>query len=97
MESALLYIVIALVVIAIILNLIATYIVVNTYFEIKERETYQIIFVWLVPFIGSILAIAINREDYFREKHKKQIGNNSNISHSEAIDHAIAEDHHGGR
>ena len=97
MESALLYIVITLTVVAIILNSIATYVVINTYFEIKERRTYQIIFIWLIPFIGSILAIGINREDYFREKHKKQIGNNSNISHSEAIDHAIAADHHGGR
>ena len=97
MESALLYIVIALTVVAVILNSIATYIVLNTYFEIKERKIYQILFVWLVPFVGSILAIAINREDYFREKHKKQIGNNSNISHSEAINHAVAADHHGGR
>ena len=97
MESALLYIVIALTVVAVILNSIATYIVLNTYFEIKERKTYQILFVWLIPFIGSILAIAINREDYFREKHKKQIGNNSNISQSEAINHAVAADHHGGR
>lgn len=97
MESALLSIVIALVVVAVLLNLIATYIVLNTYFEIKERKIYQIFFVWLVPFIGSILAIAINREDYFREKHKKQVGNNSNISHSDAVDHAISADHHGGR
>lgn len=97
MESALLYIVIALTVTAIILNSIATYIVINTYFEIKERKIYQLLFVWLIPFVGSIIAIVINREDYFHEKHKKQIGNNSNVSHSEAIDHAIAADHHGGR
>ena len=97
MESALLYIIIALTVVAVILNSIATYIVLNTYFEIKERKIYQLLFVWLIPFIGSILAIVINREDYFHEKHKRQIGNNSNISHSEAIDHAVAADHHGGR
>ena len=97
MESAALYILISLALIALILNLVATFIVMNTYFEVKERKTYQILFIWLIPFIGSTLAIVINREDYFRKKHEKHVGNNSNISHSESIKHAIAANHRGGR
>ena len=68
-----------------ILNCIATYIVWNTYFEVKERRKYQTLFIWLVPLIGSFMTIYINREDYFAEKNKLKIGNNPNITDSQAI------------
>lgn len=82
-------------------NVIANYIVLHTYFEVKNRRLYQMLFIWLVPFIGAIFAIYTNREDYFEQKYKQKnwekIGNNPNISESQAIDFAITHDHHGGR
>jgi hypothetical protein len=83
MEIGLIY-VIVLLSIFVLLNIVATFVVWNTYFEIKERRTYQTIFIWLVPFIGSFMAIYINREDYFMAKHKRQIGNGTSISNSDA-------------
>ncbi len=80
-----------------ILNIIATYIVFKTHFEVKGRRLSQIIFIWCVPFAEGLLAIYLNREEYFERKHKRQIGNNTSITHSEAINHARAVDHDGGR
>lgn len=67
------------------LNLCAMYIVFHTYFEVKERRLYQVLFIWLIPFIGALFAIIINREDYFEERRLKKVGNNSNITDSEAV------------
>jgi len=97
MENLALYLVIALAVLLIVLNSIATYIVCHTYFEVKERRRYQILFTWLVPFVGSLLTIFINKEDYFSQKHEKQVGNNPNITESQAIRYASAARHRGGR
>ena len=77
MDDSLFYIFSAFMIIIGILNVIATYIVLNTYFEVKERRLYQIAFIWFVPFIGSILAIFINREEHFERKQERKIGNNT--------------------
>lgn len=84
MEMTLIYLLIILSVLFI-LNSIATCIVWNTHFEVKERRIYQTIFIWLVPIIGASMAIYINREDDFAKKQQPQVGNNSNITDSQAI------------
>lgn len=76
------------------LNSIATYIVWNTHFEVKQRRIYQTIFIWLVPIIGASMAIYINREDYFTKKQQAQVGNNPNITDSQATTFS---NHTGGR
>lgn len=63
----------------ILLNLYACYVILTTYFEVKERRYYQIIFVWLLPLIGPITAIYINREDRLVPKPKRQVGNDTSI------------------
>jgi hypothetical protein len=80
-----------------VLNLIATYIVLNTHFEVKKRRLYQLLFIWLLPYLGGLFAILINREDYFEERRLKKVGNDSNISESDATSMAVGADHHGGR
>lgn len=85
MEGGSFYILAGLTSVLVILNVIASYIVRNTHFEVKERRTYQLIFVWLLPFIGAIFAIMINREDYFADRKLKKVGNNSNISETQAV------------
>ncbi|MCW8923160.1 MAG: hypothetical protein OQK69_05960 [Gammaproteobacteria bacterium] len=97
MENAVLYILIATAVVWLALNSIATYIIFNTYFEVKKRRLYQILFIWLFPFIGALMAIYLNRQDYFEQKRQRQIGNHTAISDSQAITHAIAANHRGGR
>lgn len=52
----------------ILLNAVASYIVCKTYFEVKARKVYQLVFVWLIPFIGATLAIYLNRESWFEEE-----------------------------
>ncbi|RYV01642.1 hypothetical protein SOPP22_14840 [Shewanella sp. OPT22] len=61
-------------------NLIATVVVFRTYFENKMRRVYQLLFIWLVPFFGAILAIYLNREDRFTKKTKRKVGNDTSIS-----------------
>lgn len=75
-------------------NSIATYIVWNTHFEVKERRIYQTIFIWLVPIVGACMAIYINREDDFAKKQQTQVGNNPNITDSQATTFG---NHTGGR
>lgn len=74
----------------VLLNVGASYIVCKTYFEVKARKKYQLLFIWLIPFIGAALAIYVNRESWFEEQRLDKIGNHSNISNSEAISHASA-------
>ncbi len=97
MENLALYFVLALALLAVVLNSIATYIVCHTYFEVKERRQYQILFTWLVPFVGSLMTIYINKEDYFAQKQAQQVGNNPNITESQAIHYASSARHRGGR
>lgn len=74
----------------VLLNVGASYIVCKTYFEVKARKKYQLLFIWFVPFIGAALAIYINRESWFEKERFDKIGNYSNITNSEAISHASA-------
>lgn len=89
MDSIALYTLFIFAGIIIIFNVIATYIVFNTYFEVKERKQYQIIFVWCIPFFGATLAIYLNREEYFKNKRKKKIGNLTAISNDDAVVHSL--------
>lgn len=64
----------------VILNGYASYVVATTYFEIKERRFYQLLFIWLVPLIGALLVIFINREEITIAKPKRKVGNNTSIT-----------------
>jgi hypothetical protein len=96
-ENLALYILIALIGFALLLNIAATYIVFRTYFEVKNRRLYQMIFIWLLPILGSSLCIFINKEDYFAQKNQKQVGNNPGVSESQAVSFGAASNHRGGR
>lgn len=85
MEGGSFYILIGITSVLIILNVIASYFILNTHFEVKERRTYQLLFVWGLPFIGAVFAILINREDYFADRRLKKVGNNPNISETQAV------------
>jgi hypothetical protein len=63
----------------ILLNLYASYVILTTYFEVKERRYYQLIFVWLLPLLGAITVIFINREDKLVAKPKRKVGNDTSI------------------
>jgi Trk-type K+ transport system membrane component len=97
MENIAIYILAAFAVLIVVLNSIATYIVFHTYFEDKNRRLYQTFFIWLIPIVGALLAIYINKEDYFAQKYAKQVGNHPNISERQAITYASAAKHRGGR
>jgi len=99
LENMSLYLVSAFVVFILILNIIATYIVFKTHFVVKGRRLAQSLFIWCIPFLGGLLAVYLNREEYFERRHQRQVGNNTSISHSEAINHAIAtnQNHQSGR
>ncbi|MCX4026809.1 hypothetical protein H0A36_01400 [Endozoicomonas sp. SM1973] len=73
-------------------NVYATFVVAKTYFEIKQRRLYQILFIWLVPVIGAALAIYLNLEEYFEQKRSTQIGNSPNITDAQAVTFAIGSD-----
>lgn len=90
MENTALYILSAIFLAVLLLNVCASIIIFRTYFVVKNRRTYQIIFVWLVPIIGAAMAIYLNREEYFEKRHKSEVGNHPNISNSEAGDFAVA-------
>ena len=57
----------------------------------KKQKIVQITLIWLVPIIGSIFFSLFLYQDRKEIKINKQIGNNSNISHSEAISHGSQE------
>ena len=63
----------------IILNIYASYVIFTTYYEVKERRLYQLLFVWLLPLLGAITVIFINREDRLVEKPKRKVGNDTSI------------------
>ncbi len=63
----------------IILNIYACYVIFTTYYEVKERRLYQLVFVWLLPLLGAITVIFINREDRLVEKPKRKVGNDTSI------------------
>lgn len=74
----------------VLLNLVASYIVCKTYFEVKARKYYQLGFIWFIPFIGASLAIYLNRESWFEEDRLDKVGNHSNITNAQAISFASA-------
>ena len=67
------------------LNTFASYLVGKTHFELKQRRFYQLLFIWFVPVIGALMVIYFHWEELFNQKSKPQVGNNPNISDSQAI------------
>ena len=92
MESLTVYLFLTLTDICLILNIVATYIVFNTHLNLKEKKLYQTLFIWLIPFVGASLAIYLNREEYFENKHKKQLGNKTTIREEDVIFHSLGSD-----
>ena len=66
-------------------NTFASYLAAKTHFEIKQRRFYQLLFIWFVPVIGALMVIYFYWEELFNQKPKPQVGNNPNISDSQAI------------
>ena len=97
MDAVSIYTIIILVIFPLALNAIATYIVLNTYFIVKGRRSLQLLVIWLIPYAGAILAIYTNREDYFEQKRKRQIGNNTVFTNADATQHYMGANHRGGR
>ena len=97
MDAVTIYAIIILIILPLALNAIATYIVLNTYFIVKGRRSLQLLVIWLIPFIGAALAIYTNREDYFDQKRKRQIGNNTAFTNADETQHYIGANHRGGR
>ena len=97
MDDFALYILIGFLAAIIGLNSIATFIVCKTHFVVEKRKRNQLLFVWIVPIIGSLLAIFLNREDYFKQKQRDKVGNNPNITESQAVTYGRAANHLGGR
>lgn len=62
-----------------VLNLCACYVIFTTCYEVKERRLYQLLFVWLLPLLGAITVIFINREDRLVKKPKRKVGNDTSI------------------
>lgn len=97
MDSFALYILIGFLVLLAGLNAVATYIVCHTYFRVENRKRKQIIFIWAVPLLGALLAIFLNREDYFAQRQKDRVGNNPHITEAQAVTFGRAENHRAER
>lgn len=97
MENLGLYILTGFLIIVICLNAIASYLVCKTHFIVENRKRNQLIFIWVLPLIGALLAIFINREDYFAQRQRDKVGNNPNITESQAVSFGRAANHRGGR
>ncbi len=97
MENLALYLTAGTSVFVVLINSIATYIVFHTYFKVKQRRLYQTLFIWLVPVIGALMAIFLNREDYFVQKRKRQVGNHPTVSDTYAASLARRSGGHCGR
>jgi len=97
MENIVLYIILVGSCSLFLVNVVATVMVLRTYFIVKKRRYYQIAFIWFVPILGALLVIYLSYEDYFNRKEKKQIGNETNIPDSEAVSYAASSGHYGNR
>ena len=97
MQNLALYLIVGISVFVVLLNLVATYVVFDTYFKVKQRRLYQTLFIWLVPVVGASMAIFLNREDYFAQKKMRQVGNHPTISDTYAASLARKSSGHGGR
>ena len=80
MDNLATYLIGGLILVVVVLNSIATFIVLRTYFVVKNRRLYQLLLIWLVPVLGALLIIFIDREEYFAQKKHRQVGNHSELS-----------------
>jgi len=74
MDEIAFYILISIGSVLFVFNVIASYIIFTAYFEVKQRKYYQLIFVWLIPFVGVVFAIYFNRNEPRIIKFKKKVG-----------------------
>ncbi len=79
------------------INVVASILVARTFFLVKHRRYLQIVFIWVVPFLGAFMAIYFNYEDWFHKDRRDEIGNHPDITESEAITYAAASNYPGGR
>ena len=59
----------------VLLNLVATVMLARSDFETRLQKALQLVFVWVVPFIGSIIVIAVLRSA--RSDHKPHFASDS--------------------
>jgi hypothetical protein len=52
----------------VLLNLVATVMLARSDFETPLQKVLQIVLIWVVPFIGSIMAIAVSKAAHFDRK-----------------------------
>ena len=52
----------------VLLNLVATVMLARSDFETPLQKVLQIVLIWVVPFIGSIMVIAVSKAAYFDRK-----------------------------
>ena len=73
------YFFIGIISVLVILNILASYVVMKAYFFVKERRWYQLLVVWLLPLIGAFLMIYIHNEELFKRK-RNTVGNHPNYT-----------------
>ena len=78
------------------LNVVATFVVVRTEFVVKARKYYQLLFIWLVPILGGVLAIVLNKEDHFHHERKSDPSGGPHSTYGET-DEYLGANHKGGR
>lgn len=78
------------------LNVVATYIVIRTEFFVEARKYYQLLFIWLVPLLGGVLAIVLNKEDHFYHGRESDPSGGPHATYEEADEYIGANDR-GGR
>ena len=62
----------------------------------SSQKVVQIIFIWLVPYFGAFFFsgfLWFERKE--TKKVNRKIGNDSNITNSEAVDQAVSTGHYG--
>lgn len=64
----------------VLLNFYACYVILTTDYEVKARKYFQLLFVWLLPILGAVTVININRESVSVPKPKSEVGNNTSIT-----------------
>ena len=52
----------------------------------------QLIMIWILPFVGAILSIAVGRSHLVDAPPKQTIGNNPNVSEEQAKDFGLTSD-----
>jgi hypothetical protein len=52
----------------VLLNLVATVMLARSDFETPLQKVLQFVLIWVVPFIGSIMVIAVSKAAYFDRK-----------------------------